>query len=277
MFFRKKQFLQHIPPTYKMKKTFLFAAAVAVLSAFTACSSEVEPVDVPVEEDAARLSLSITADNSVANRAVQQVDASKWVAKIGDEDWVAADALSEKTYRSDTYTVTVSNYRTEAEVYALNEEKGEAYYTLSKEVYLDRGNNEVEFACGKAKNSLVAVDWTGTGSVAKFVVNNVAAVQTVQNEDEAPEKLRAYTFTEKGEAYFYAGTDVVCTINYTYDGEEMTAVRTIAAPEAATKYALNIKANTRGSITVTITYDDEMGEGETTETILDAATGEAME
>lgn len=260
-----------------MKKTFLFAAAVAAIAAFSACSSEVEPVEVPVEEDAAHLSLRITTDNTVANRAIQQVDASKWVAKIGDEEWVAADALSEKTYRSDTYTVTVSNHATEAEVYDLNEGKGEPYYTLSKDVYLDRGNNVVEFACGKAKNSLVAVDWSGTGSVAKFEVTSVAAVQTAVNEEEAQQELRSYTFTENGEAYFYAGTDVVCTINYTFEGEEKTAVRTIAAPEAATKYALNIKANTRGSITVTITYDDEMGEGEATETILDSATGGVAE
>lgn len=253
-----------------MKKfTFFAMAAVAVAVGFTACQDEVDMFETA---GTATIDLNITSDDAltVAARATQTADNAAWFAKVGEGEFAAASTLVGKTYTPGTYSITVANFATEAAAYAANEGAGAAYYTATDAaVALVSGTNTVSFDCGTAKNAMVSVDWDGTDDVAGLAVTNVVAAQSA--------KSRSYTYADKGDAFFYADADVVCTINYTYNGVSKTVTKTITAPAAATKYALNISANSNGTITtLTINYDDTLVDGDATSVTIDAATGEEV-
>lgn len=246
-----------------MKKISFFAvAAIAVAFGFSSCQSEVDMFEEAGKT--ATIDLSITSDDAMQSRAVQTATNANWYAKVSDEEWTAASAIVGKTYAPNTYTIVVGNYKSEADALAANGGAGDAYYTLSQNVTLAKGVNDVTFACGTAKNSKVTVDWSGTAGVAGLVMTGVEAVQGSRN----------YTYSAKGGAYFSAGTNIVCTIKYKYNNIDKTIEKTISNPAAATNYALNIGANENGTITtLTITYDDDLATGATTTTTIDAATG----
>lgn len=247
-----------------MKKTFLFMC-VAAATAFTSCQSEVDMFEEAGKT--ATIDLSITNDDAMQARATQTANNADWFAKVGEGEFAAASTLVGKTYTPGTYTIAVANYQSEAAAYDANSGAGDAYYTATRsDVALVKGTNTVSFDCGVAKNSKVTVDWSGTADVAGLAMTNVVADQTA--------KSRSYTYTAGGDAFFYAGADVVCTINYTYNSTSKQLTKTISAPAAATAYALNISANTNGTITtLTINYDDAMNEGAATTVTFDAATG----
>lgn len=246
-----------------MKKIFKYAcAAVAATLSFTSCSNEVDMFEKAGKT--AKIDLNITNDNAMVTRAPQTATNENWFAKVGTEDWAAASSIIGKTYTPNTYTIVVGNYQSEANALAANNGAGDAYYTKSESVTLVKGTNSISIDCGKAQNSKVTVDWSGTDNVAGLSMNSVEAVQGT----------RTYTYSANGAAFFSAGVDVVCTIKYTYNGVSKTITKTITAPTAATNYALNIGANENGTITtLTITYDNEMNNGTATSTTIDAATG----
>lgn len=249
-----------------MKKTFLFAcAAIAASLSLTSCSDEVDMFEKAGKT--ATIDLNITNDDAMVTRAAQVADNATWFAKVGDGSMVAANTITGTPYTPGTYTITVANYATEADAYTANSSAGAAYYTATRnDVALVKGTNTVTFDCGTAQNSKVTVDWSGTAGVAGLAVTNVVATQS--------SKSRSYTYTAGGDAFFYAGTDVVCTINYTYNSVSKQLTKTITAPAAATAYALNISANSNGTITtLTINYDDAMTNGDATTVTFDAATG----
>ncbi len=152
-----------------------------------------------------------------------------------------------------------------------NNEAGGAYYTITENVTLVKGVNNVTLACGTAKNAKVDVDWSGTSGVAGLTVTSVAASQVANSTNSTP--ARTYTYSAGGTAYFYAGAEVTFTINYTYNNVGKTIEKKIT-PAAATQYTFNVSANSNGTITtLTITYADFENGGQT-ETVIDAATGE---
>lgn len=245
-----------------MKKfSFLAMATVAAALGFTACQSEVDPFEEAGKT--ATIDLNITSDNAMQSRATQTADNAAWFAKVGDGSMVAATTITGTAYTPGTFTIAVANFATEEAAY---EGAGAAYYTAEKSVTLVKGTNTVSFDCGTAQNSKVTVDWTNAAGVAGLAMTNVVAAQTA--------KSRTYTYTAGGDAFFYAGADVVCTINYTYNGVEKQLEKTISAPAAATAYTLNISANSNGTITtLTINYEEDMTTGDVTTVTFDAATG----
>ena len=247
-----------------MKKYLMTVVAALAAASFTSCSNEMDMFD-PISSEKATIDLNITNDDAVVTRAEQTASKADWWAKMGST-WAKASTLEGKTYTPGDYTIQVGNYQSEADAMEGNSGAGDAYYTLEKEVTLVKGTNTVTFPCGKAKNGKVTVDWSGTAGIAGLAMTSVVAEQT--------SKSRTYTFTGNGTAYFYAGVDIVSTINYTYNNQPKSIVKTIAKPAAATQYAFNVSANSNGTITtLTITYDDEFGTGGTTSTTIDAATG----
>lgn len=249
-----------------MNKILTFAGIAALFLA--SCTSEEAPYAVaPKEYATIELGISNDPDMKVT-RASQTADNAQWFAKVGEEDWVAANTLVGKTYEPSTYTIQVGNYKTEADAYAntVNGGAGDAYYTATRnDVALVKGTNTVEFNCGTAKNARIAYSSTVSG-VAGLTINNVVATQAAKN--------RTYTFSSNSTAYFYAGTAIVCQINYTYNSVQKNIEKTFSAPSAATEYALTVSANTNGTITtLTINYDDAFDPGASEAITIDAATG----
>ena len=263
-----------------MKKSILLASAALAALSFTSCNNEVDMFE-PIGSEKATINLNVSKDEVMLTRAdgdpvIENADLSAWEAKVGSNSWVKANTLVNKTYDPDTYTIQVGNYQSEALAMAAKSGAGDAYYTLTQNVTLVKGVNNLTFACGKAKNAKVTVDWSGTSGVAGLTMTSVKADQAENTTAETP--ARSYTYTAGGDAYFYAGTDVVCTINYTYNGTPKSISKTISNPSAATKYAFTVSANSNGTITtLTITYDSAMYTGESTSTVIDAATGNKVE
>ena len=195
---------------------------------------------------------------------------------MGTGEWVKANTLEGKTYEPGTYTIQVGNYKSLADAMP-NGEAGDAYYTQTRDdVVLVKGTNTVAFACGTAQNTKVDVDWTGTAGVSGLTMTSVVAAQAANNQTGTP--ARSYTYTSGGSAYFYAGENVVCTINYVYNNASKSIQKTITAPTAATQYAFNVSANSNGTITtLTITYNDTFGDGTPVLAEIDAATGNEVE
>lgn len=250
-----------------MKKSILLASAALAALSFTSCNKEVDMFE-PIGSEKATINFNITSDDAVATRATQNATTSEWWAKMGENEWAYANTLENKTYTPGDYTIQVGNYKSQAEAMP-NNEAGAPYYTLTKSVTLVTGTNTVAFECGKAKNGKVTVDWSGTSGVQGLAVTSVAASQVSTETTPA----RTYTYSTGGTAYFYAGAEVTFTINYTYNSVGKTITKKIT-PAAATQYAFNVSANTNGTITtLTITYNDELTNGGTTSTQIDAATG----
>ena len=238
-----------------------YVAALAV--ALTSCTNDAE-----VEPGLATINLSITSDNdmTVHTRAPQNADKSVWYAQVGDESQIIVNRLVGKTYEPGWKTIKVSSHTNLDAALQAKEGAGEAYYEASQNVELKAGVNNISFSCGTAKNSKVSVDWSGTNGVSGLSMTNIVATQNGRAE---------YTYANSGtNAFFKAGENIECTINYTYNGANKTISKTITAPAAATEYKLMITANDNGSITtITISYDDTFEEGSTTSVTIDAATG----
>lgn len=238
-----------------------YVAALAV--ALTSCTNDAE-----VEPGLATINLSITSDNdmTVHTRAPQKADNSVWYAQVGDEEQIHVNELVGKTYQPSEKTIKVSSHASLDAALQANGGAGEAYYEASQNVNLEAGVNNISFSCGTAKNSKVSVDWSGANGVSGLSMTNIVATQNGRAE---------YTYANSGtNAFFKAGENIECTINYNYNGSNKTISKTITTPLAATEYKLLIRANTNGSITtITISYEDAFNDGGTTSVTIDAATG----
>ena len=238
-----------------------YVAALAV--ALASCTDDAE-----VEPGLATINLSITSndDMTVHTRATKYADKNVWYAQVGGESQIHVNQLEGKTYKPSEKIIKVSSHASLDAALQANGGAGEAYYEASQNVKLEAGVNNISFSCGTAKNSKVSVDWSGANGVAGLSMTNVVATQTGRAE---------YTYANSGtNAFFKAGENIECTINYTYNGANKTISKTITAPAAATEYKLMITANDNGSITtITISYEDAFNDGGTTPVTIDAATG----
>ena len=244
-----------------MKKMLFYVAALAV--ALTSCTNDAE-----VEPGLATINLSITSndDMTVHTRATKYADNSVWYAQVGGENQIHVSELVGKTYQPGRKTIKVSSHTNLDAALQANDGAGEAYYEASQDVNLEAGVNNISFSCGTAKNSKVSVDWSETNGVSGLSMTNVVATQNGRT---------AYTYSTSGtSAFFKTEADIICTINYNYNGSNKSISKTIEAPVEATEYKLMIKANTNGSITtITISYEDAFKDGGTTSVTIDAATG----
>lgn len=260
-----------------MKKHFIPVCVAVVAAAFAACSSEVEPA--PAASGEATIVLNVSNDNEMkvatTRASVTNSDLSQWTAKVTKnseaEQTTTADQLSGMTFKeNDAVTITVSNYKDLAT--AMPEKAaGNAYYegTTSEKKTLKAGANPITISCGKAKNCRVKATWTNTELI------KIKDIETKQPTDGT---ARSYTFTEPNTvAYYYASQNIEYTIHYTFNNNEVTknlTGKSIANPEAAKEYVLNVVSNSNGSITINIEYDDAFDKGEGTSITIDAVTGE---
>lgn len=256
-----------------MRKTFLFACAViAATLSFTSCTSEVDMFENAGKT--AKIDLNITNDDAMVTRASDQTaDLTVWKASVSPNaqeltaatGWVTANTLG--SFKPGNYTIAVSNYATEAEVYSLPGGKGDAYYTGSKNITLVKGSNPVEIDCGTAKNCRVKANLSGITGVSGITDVVLKAKQT------GSVTRAEYTFANNDVAYFYANNAISYTLDYKYNGTAMTQAGSISGPEAAKEYNISIGTTDNGKIVLTIKYDNTFGAGTTESVTIDAATG----
>lgn len=257
-----------------MRKTFLFAcAAIAATLSFTSCTNEVDMFENAGKT--AKIDLNITNDDAMVTRASDQTaDLNVWKASVTPKTsgltnatgWVTANSLG--AFKPGNYTIEVSNYATEAEVYSKNDGKGDAYYTGNKEISLVKGSNDVEIDCGTAKNCRVKADLSGITGVSGITEVVLKAKQTGTKE------RAEYTFANDDVAYFYANNAISYTLDYKYNGTAMTQVTgSIQTVDAAKEYKISIGTTDNGKIVLTIKYDNTFGTGTTESITIDAATG----
>lgn len=251
-----------------MKKNLFFvAAALAAMFGTTSCVNE---VDMFKTAATGSISLSVSNDNMMDTRAVQNVaDASSWYAVVnnGSSDVYnkqIGTELSTTGFASGTYSVTVSNYANEAASYTVNSNFGAAFYTGSKTgVSVNAGQTtNVSIDCGKAKNAKFNLAYSGFSGT----INNVTIT--------SPRSVVFSGSNLSNDAFFAAGAELTFTINYTINGiTKTTDNKTLTLGGAATANTLTISSNANGTISVTITYDDEFTTGSAQTVEFDAATG----
>lgn len=252
-----------------MKKIILSACALSAMF-LTSCSNEVDMFET-IGTPKATIELNISNDKEmqVATRAtVPSEEYKTWYAKLGDDAQCTVNQLITKTYTEGNYSLQVSNYQNLADALESHDGAGDMFFTKTQQITLKKGTNTIDVECGKAKNSKLTVNWSGTSGVQGLSMTSVEATQTSRTK---------YTYSDASSdksAYFKAGEDITCTINYNYNDKPMSLNKTFNNPLAAHEYKLNVSANNNGTITtITINYDNTFDDGGTTDFIINAATG----
>ena len=246
-----------------MKKNFLPIIALA-LSA-TACVSD---ADLDVTDNKGFINVSVSADNSMETRAVQTVsDFSGWTVKVGETAWTG----STQGFSAGTYTVTAMNYNDVAAALEANNSYGAAWYTGTQEsVQITAGQQtSVTIQCGKAKNARVRAE----------IADNMPSISDVQIKvyktgDSSRQPVLSTTNTT---AYFEASTEISYEISYQYNGGSKTlSPQTLTLGAAGYENVISIKSNQNGSISITVTFDNDFTSNGTNTITIDAATGEQV-
>lgn len=228
-------------------------------------------------EDYGYLTLNLSSDNDVnLTKTVQQVqstDFSSWNVTVsqtgGSSVSCKASELSGKAFVAGTYTVSVCNYADDAAACAANSNWGAARYEGSASVTVEKGkSNPVAVACGTAKN-------------ARFKVVFAESFKAICTGDYSltttGDRALAFTKDTGGKlAYYAAGTIVGYTLHYTYNGASKNPTGSFTMGAAATEKTITISANSNGTISLTVSYDDAFTDGGSETVEIDAATGDVV-
>ena len=266
-----------------MKKILSIAVAATAMLVTTACVSEDRDLMQNLKEAGkGYIALNVTNDDALTTRTVNDAP-STWTVALGGQasHTLTVGTIAGQSLAAGDYTVEVYNYANEAAALAANSNYGDARYYgdlgitgASQKVTVSAGaTTTASLALGKAKN-------------AKFTINATvpeSAVLTVTATSGSGDNTRALTFSkaangsfDRTTAYFPATDDV--TIGVVYNGVTLnnTLAKTLTMAGAGTENTLAITTNGNGSISLTITYDDEFTAGNTQTINFDAATGKAL-
>ena len=255
-----------------MKKFFTFALAAATLVGFNACTNE----DSNLDANMGYIKVNVTTDE-VATRA--NANAAEWYAVVtnGDGDAVfgtvankavIGTTLATTPLAAGSYNIAVANFATADAWLTANGGFGAAYYEgdASSQTVTAGQTSNVAIECGKAKNAKFSIVSSGFSGTALAV--NVTAPRALEFSTAANPS------TIGNEAFFTAGAELTYTITYTINGITKTsAAKTFTLGAAGSASTLTIASNQNGTISVTITYDDEYSAGSTNTVNIDAATG----
>ena len=256
-----------------MKK--FFVCALAALS-FTACVNE----DGLLSESKGYINLNVNTDNEmVVTRAEQTVGASEltnWTINIKKGNAAAPEWSTTQVYAAGTdYSAEVYNY---VDDNAANNENGgwgaARYYGKTNSNFEVKAGQTtpVEINCGKAQNTKVTVSFTTDFTTLKDNSGNLLITDysvTLQNRSLVFNKDNTLTAA----AYYAAKTDINYTLSYKYNGNTKTVNGELNTGEAGTATNITINANTNGTISLTIKYDDAWNVATDKTITIDAATG----
>jgi len=274
-----------------MKKYFMYAVAAVATMSLASCMNE---EDMFKNKDTGTgegyISLNVSADRTLATRTVQNVsasDANAWyvLVKNSSDETVLSQTqvgnLAAQAFAAPAaYKVYVSSHENlyEALRASSDTEIGAAYYEGKDE------NVSVSVAatstatceCGTALNARLVVNAAGFDGD----INTL----TVSGSDGAS-GTRVVTFKDvvksvdnmSKTAYFKAADVLTYSIDYTINGKSPATpyTRTMTL-DAATANTLTIVSNSNGSISLSISYDDEFTSHKTQTVTIDAATGNVL-
>lgn len=249
-----------------MKKIFKYAcAAVAATLSFTSCSNE---VDMFKSSAKGHIALNLNTEDPVivSTRGTVDASATDWYVKVNDDEAITVAALATKAYAASTSnTLSVYNYVDMSAALAANSGRGAAYWTGTSESFaIEAGKTtNVSVACGAAQNAEFDVAFNESFT---NVANTGYKVVVSQGDSRSLE----FTAAKEAEAFYNAGK-VTYTLTATVNGNSVNVSKDVALA-AGTKTLLTVKANTNGTISLSITYGD-MTNAESQEVTIDAATG----
>lgn len=254
-----------------MKKFFTFALAAATLVGFNSCTNE----DSNLDANMGYIKVNVTTDE-VATRA--NANAAEWYAVVTNGESFAFGTTTTKALIGTTlastpltagsYNIAVANFADDDDWESANNGFGAAYYEgdASSQTVTAGQTTNVAIECGKAKNAKFSIVSSGFSGTALAV--NVTAPRALEFSTAANPS------TIGNEAFFTAGAELTYTITYTINGITKTsAAKTFTLGAAGSASTLTIASNQNGTISVTITYDDEYSAGSTNTVNIDAATG----
>ena len=241
-----------------MKK--FFVCALAALS-LTACVNE----DGLLSESKGYINLNVNTEESVnVTRGTVPSTATDWYVKVNSDAAITVAALASKAYSAKTdNTLTAYNFVDMAAALAANNGRGAAYWTGTSGTFdIEAGKSaNVTVNCGAAKNAAFDVVYNDNFKAVATNYNIVAAAGTRSLE---------FNTTTNGVAYFEAGK-ITYTLTASVNSKNVNVSKDLTL-EVGTKTTLTVKANTNGTISLTINYD-ELTDAAAQEITIDAATG----
>ena len=243
-----------------MKK--YFVCALAALS-FTACVNE----DGLLSETKGYINLNVNAEENVSvTRAEVPITAEDWFVVVNSDAAITVKELAGKAYvAKEENTLTAYNYATMDDALTANSGRGAAYWTGTSGTFAIRAGEtaDVIVECGKAQNAAFAA-----------VFNETFTTVASGYKLTAKSGSRSLDFdaTNTSDGYFVPGT-ITYTIAATVNGKSVNVSKDLTLT-AGTKTTLTVKANTNGTISLSITYDNMTSESKGI--TIDAATGEEV-
>ncbi len=282
-----------------MKKYFMFAMAAAAMLSVTSCMNERDMDLAPSQELSAKegvgyIRLNVSSDDEMATRATHStnatgdevsLDASNWTVSVSNAtlstNWSGkvSDLASHPFSAATGYTVTASNYANLKAALAATPASGDfgdAFYSGTSAAFevTAGGTATPTIVCGKAKNAKLAVS---LGTLTGITINSISVVGS--DGDGGNRTIPFYsvsgqtvTNNTNKVAYFKADDELTYTVTYTTNSKPGTFSNKITLAEH-TSNTLSITSTATGLITLTISYNDEFGTGQTKTVTIDAATG----
>lgn len=250
-----------------MKRILTILSCTALL--FTACQQTDEPI---LTDGKGHIQLRLSADNGVSTRAMQDVeDISTWYAVVsnGSEtlyDQQISGELGARAFDPGTYAIDVRNYNDVDVANAAKSGWGDAYYTGSaSDIEVSAGGTAyVHIACGRALNAKFRLDYSEFSGIINALTITEPKTLTFAYSDG----------TLANEAFFPPKSALTYTITYTIGNEtKTTEQQTLTLGDAATVSILKIKSDIYGTLSISLTCDNEFEGDAQSDIIIDGASG----
>lgn len=262
-----------------MKKTFLFAA-LAALSMVSCTNNELPEAEVAY----GYINVNVSNDPVVETRAGETTPS--WIISATKDNAAYANIkLGVNAVPQGTYVITAASHTNEDAALRANEGWGAAFYTGTSSGIVITDAKESKTAnieCGKAKNARIKVSFSLAQIFTEYSITldptNESDSNTgrnlVVNSNNSTTALAYFKASELGaDNTVSVASTISYTISYKYNGTQKTKDGTITMGGPATEKHLVIKSNDNGTISVSVTYDNEFSSSD--ENLeFDAATGE---
>lgn len=248
-----------------MKKLFILGCAALALVA-TSCNNESETTLNP-EGNYGFINLNLGADELLNTRAtVSGDDLNNWMVEVNSDAAISASAIASKAYAaSNTNTLSVYNYANMDAALAANAGRGAGYWTgTSDNFVIEAGKStSVNVDCGAPQNAAFKVVFNETFT---SIADEDYKVVATSGERNIP-----YDASHLTDGFFAPTTTMSYTLTGTIGEKAVNITKSDITLTAGKRTILTVNANTNGTITLEINYDDFTNENSSI--TVDALTG----